>query len=112
MAMRDAGWVQLYCSDNQEAVDTTIQAFRIAETLEVPVMVCVDGFTLTHSHEAIELPEQEVVDRFLPPTALPAPSIPSIRKLWHLGGARVLCGNARAASPGAACRAGGDSPRG
>ncbi|MCL6555364.1 MAG: pyruvate ferredoxin oxidoreductase [Burkholderiales bacterium] len=67
MAMRDAGWVQLYCSDNQEAVDTTIQAFRIAETLEVPVMVCVDGFTLTHTLEAIELPEQEVVDRFLPP---------------------------------------------
>lgn len=67
MAMRDAGWVQLYCSDNQEAVDTTLQAFRIAETLEVPVMVCVDGFTLTHTLEAIDLPEQELVDRFLPP---------------------------------------------
>ncbi|MEO1766173.1 pyruvate ferredoxin oxidoreductase [Thiobacter aerophilum] len=67
MAMRDAGWVQLYCSDNQEAVDTTLQAFRIAETLEVPVMVCVDGFTLTHTLEAIDLPAQEQVDHFLPP---------------------------------------------
>jgi pyruvate ferredoxin oxidoreductase alpha subunit len=49
MAMRDSGWLQIYCADNQEAVDTTIQAFMIAERLEVPVMVCVDGFALTHT---------------------------------------------------------------
>ncbi len=67
MAVRDAGWIQLYCADNQEAVDTTIQAYRIAERTELPVMVCVDGFTLTHTLEAIEVPEQETVDRFLPP---------------------------------------------
>jgi pyruvate ferredoxin oxidoreductase alpha subunit len=67
MAVRDAGWVQIYCTDNQDAVDTTIQAFRIAEELEVPVMVCVDGFILTHLFEAIKLPAQEEVDRFLPP---------------------------------------------
>ncbi len=67
MAVRDAGWVQLYCSDNQEAVDTTIQAFRLAERLELPVMVCVDGFTLTHTLEAIDVPEQALVDGFLPP---------------------------------------------
>jgi pyruvate ferredoxin oxidoreductase alpha subunit len=67
MAARDAGWVQLYCADNQEAVDTTIQAFRIAETLELPVMVCVDGFTLTHTLEAIDLPDPALVDEFLPP---------------------------------------------
>ncbi len=67
MAMRDAGWIQLYCADNQEAVDTTIQAFRIAETLELPVMVCVDGFTLTHTLEPLDIPEQEQVDAFLPP---------------------------------------------
>ena len=67
MAMRDAGWIQLYCATNQEAVDTTVQAFRIAERCELPVMVCVDGFTLTHTLEPLELPSQEEVDRFLPP---------------------------------------------
>jgi pyruvate ferredoxin oxidoreductase alpha subunit len=67
MSVRDAGWIQLYCADNQEAVDTTIAAFRIAEQTELPVMVCVDGFILTHTLEPIELPTQEQVDRFLPP---------------------------------------------
>ncbi len=66
MAVRDAGWIQLYCADNQEAVDTTIQAFRIAEQCELPVMVCVDGFTLTHTLEVLEMPEQQEVDAFLP----------------------------------------------
>lgn len=67
MSVRDAGWIQLYCADNQEAVDTTIQAYRIAERTELPVMVCVDGFTLTHTLEPIEIPLQESVDTFLPP---------------------------------------------
>ncbi len=67
MAVRDAGWIQLYCSDNQEAVDSTIQAFRIAERSELPVMVCMDGFTLTHTMEGIEIPTQQQVDAFLPP---------------------------------------------
>jgi len=67
MAMRDTGWIQLYCADNQEAVDTTIQAFRIAERTELPVMVCVDGYVLTHTLEAIDLPSQQQVDAFLPP---------------------------------------------
>jgi len=67
MAVRDAGWIQLYCSDNQEAVDATIQAYRIAERTELPVMVCVDGFVLTHTLEAIEMPSQEQADNFLPP---------------------------------------------
>jgi len=66
MAVRDAGWIQLYCADNQEAVDTTIQAYRIAECTELPVMVCMDGFTLTHTLEGIDLPEQAQVDSFLP----------------------------------------------
>ena len=66
MAVRDAGWIQLYCADNQEAVDTTIQAYRIAEKTELPVMVCVDGFTLTHTLEPIDIPEQEMVDDYLP----------------------------------------------
>jgi pyruvate ferredoxin oxidoreductase alpha subunit len=67
MAVRDAGWVQLFCADNQQAVDTTVQAFRIAERLELPVMVCVDGFVLTHTLEPLVLPSQEEVDAFLPP---------------------------------------------
>lgn len=66
MSVRDAGWIQLYCADNQEAVDTTIQAYRIAERTELPVMVCMDGFTLTHTLEAIDIPNQEQVDGFLP----------------------------------------------
>jgi pyruvate ferredoxin oxidoreductase alpha subunit len=67
MAVRDAGWIQLYCATNQEAIDTHIQAFRIAERCELPVMVCVDGFTLTHTLEPLELPTAEQVDGFLPP---------------------------------------------
>ncbi len=67
MAARDAGWIQLYCADNQEAVDTTVQAYRIAERTELPVMVCVDGFTLTHTLEAIDVPDQDTVDAYLPP---------------------------------------------
>jgi pyruvate ferredoxin oxidoreductase alpha subunit len=67
MSMRDAGWIQLYCADNQDAIDTTIQAYRIAELTELPVMVCVDGFTLTHTLEVLDVPSQEQVDAFLPP---------------------------------------------
>jgi pyruvate ferredoxin oxidoreductase alpha subunit len=67
MAMRDSGWIQLYCADNQEAIDTTIQAYRIAERTELPVMVCVDGFTLTHTLEPLMIPGQEEVDGYLPP---------------------------------------------
>ena len=67
MALRDAGWIQLYAEDNQEAVDLHIQAFRLAEELSCPVMVCMDGYILTHAFEAVELPTQEQVDAFLPP---------------------------------------------
>ncbi|HEB63755.1 MAG TPA: pyruvate ferredoxin oxidoreductase [Gammaproteobacteria bacterium] len=66
MAMRDAGWIQLYVESNQEAVDTMIQAYRIAESSELPVMVCMDGFLLTHTFEPVELPTQEAVDNYLP----------------------------------------------
>ena len=67
MAMRDAGWIQLFAEDNQEAVDLHIQAFRLAEELSCPVMVCVDGFILTHAYERIDIPAQKQVDRYLPP---------------------------------------------
>ena len=66
MALRDCGWIQLYAADNQEAVDLHVQAFRIAEALSLPVMVCMDGFVLTHAFEPLEVPPQEQVDDFLP----------------------------------------------
>jgi len=66
MSMKDAGWLQLFAETNQEAVDLHIQAFRLAERLSLPVMVCMDGFILTHAYERIDVPEQELVDKFLP----------------------------------------------
>lgn len=67
MSMRDSGWIQLYAESNQEAVDLHIQAYRLAESLSVPVMVCMDGFVLTHAFERVDLPSQEQVDAYLPP---------------------------------------------
>jgi len=67
MSVRDAGWVQLYCRDNQEILDTTLQAFRLAEEINVPVMVCYDGFLLSHTMMPVEVPTAEDVDAFLPP---------------------------------------------
>ena len=67
MSMRDAGWLQLFAETNQEAVDLHIQAFRLAEELSMPVMVCVDGFILTHAVERIDIPTQQQVDGYLPP---------------------------------------------
>jgi len=67
MAVRDAGWVQIFAENNQEAVDLHVLAFALAEELSVPVMVCVDGFILTHSIERVDIPEQEQVDRLIPP---------------------------------------------
>jgi len=67
MSQRDSGWIQLYVESNQEAVDVHVQAFRIAEAVSLPVMVCMDGFILTHAVERVELPTQDQVDAFLPP---------------------------------------------
>lgn len=68
-AMRDAGWVMLFVESGQEALDTVIQAYRIAEdpTVMLPVMVNLDGFTLTHTYDLVDIPEQDLVDKFLPP---------------------------------------------
>jgi len=67
MSMRDAGWIQLHAETNQEALDLHIQAFRLAEELSCPVMVCMDGFILTHAFERLDIPDQAEVDAFLPP---------------------------------------------
>jgi pyruvate ferredoxin oxidoreductase alpha subunit len=66
LSQRDCGWLQLFASSNQEAVDLHVQAFVLAERLSLPVMVCMDGFVLTHAMEEIDVPEQEAVDAFLP----------------------------------------------
>jgi len=75
MAVRDTGWIQLICENGQEALDMTLCAFRIGEDKRVllPVMVHVDGFYLTHVIEPIEIPNEEIVSRFLPPAPFPMP---------------------------------------
>ena len=67
MAARDSGWLQLFAETNQEAVDVHIQAFKLAEKLSMPVMVCMDGFILTHAYARVDIPDQAEVDEFLPP---------------------------------------------
>lgn len=66
---RDSGWIQVYAEDNTEASDMTVQAYRIAEDsrVSIPMMVCMDGYTLTHTYEPVDVLEQELVDSFLPP---------------------------------------------
>jgi pyruvate ferredoxin oxidoreductase alpha subunit len=67
MSQRDCGWIQLFAEHNQEALDLHILAFRLAEELSLPVMVCMDGFILTHAYERVDVPTQEQVDAYLPP---------------------------------------------
>lgn len=71
LSQRDTGWMQFYCEDAQEAVDTVIQAYKIAEQVFFPVMVAIDGFFTSHFLEPIEIPDQEAVDAFLPPPTIP-----------------------------------------
>jgi pyruvate ferredoxin oxidoreductase alpha subunit len=66
MSQRDCGWIQLFAEDNQEALDLHIQAFRLGEELSLPVMVCMDGFILTHAYERVDVPDQSQVDAYLP----------------------------------------------
>jgi len=66
MSQRDSGWIQLYAESNQEATDLHIQAFRIAEEMSMPVMVCMDGFILTHAFEEIDIPSAQEVSEYLP----------------------------------------------
>ncbi len=67
LSQRDSGWMQLFAETNQEALDLHIQAFRLAEELSLPVMVCMDGFILTHAYERVDMPTQQQVDAYLPP---------------------------------------------
>ncbi|MBI3481150.1 MAG: pyruvate ferredoxin oxidoreductase [Nitrosomonadales bacterium] len=67
LSQRDSGWMQLFAETNQEALDLHIQAFKLAEELSLPVMVCMDGFILTHAYERVDMPSQQQVDAYLPP---------------------------------------------
>ena len=67
LSQRDTGWIQLYCEHNQEVVDTIPQAYRIAETVKLPVMVVLDAFVLSHTAEPTEIPDAGQIDEFLPP---------------------------------------------
>jgi pyruvate/2-oxoacid:ferredoxin oxidoreductase alpha subunit len=66
LAQRDTGWMQVYCESNQEILDTVIQSFKISETVKLPTMICLDGFSLSHTYEVVDIPDQEIVDEFLP----------------------------------------------
>ena len=67
LSQRDTGWIQLYCENNQEVLDTVLQAYRIAESVKLPVMVVLDAYVLSHTSEPVEIPTMEEVDSFLLP---------------------------------------------
>jgi len=67
LSQRDTGWVQIYCEDGQEVFDSTLMAFCLAEKVNLPVMVILDAFLLSHTYEPVDIADPEAVDRFLPP---------------------------------------------
>ncbi|HSR13803.1 MAG TPA: pyruvate ferredoxin oxidoreductase, partial [Thermodesulfobacteriota bacterium] len=67
LSQRDTGWLQFYCEDNQEVLDSILMAYKISEKVLLPAMVCLDGFILSHTYEQVEIPDQKEVDRYLPP---------------------------------------------
>jgi pyruvate/2-oxoacid:ferredoxin oxidoreductase alpha subunit len=71
LSQRDTGWIQFYCENGQEALDTVIQAYRIAEQVYMPVLIAIDAFFVSHFVEPVDIPDQEQVDAFLPPLNLP-----------------------------------------
>jgi pyruvate/2-oxoacid:ferredoxin oxidoreductase alpha subunit len=71
LSQRDTGWIQFYCENGQESLDTVIQAYKIAEQVYLPAMISLEAFFVSHSMEPVDIPDQEQVDRFLPPLDLP-----------------------------------------
>ena len=67
LSQRDTGWLQLYAESSQEVLDTIIQSYKLAETINLPVMIMLDAFFLSHTAEIVDIPDQELVDKFLPP---------------------------------------------
>jgi pyruvate ferredoxin oxidoreductase alpha subunit len=99
ISQRDTGWIQIYARNNQEILDSIIQAYKIAESVYVPVMVCYDGYVLSHTEMPVNVPSQEDVDRFLPrykPHTILDPANPKNYNLVTLANPRtnaegVLC---------------------
>jgi len=92
ISQRDTGWIQIYARNNQEILDSIIQAYKIAESVYIPVMVCYDGYILSHTEMPVDVPTQEDVDRFLPaykPNTLLDPANPKNYNLVTLANPRV-----------------------
>ncbi|HDP25228.1 MAG TPA: pyruvate ferredoxin oxidoreductase [Deltaproteobacteria bacterium] len=71
ISQRDTGWIQIYVNDHQQIIDTVIKSFRLAEEVMIPIMVCYDGYLLSHTYMPFDVPEQDRVDAFLPPYKAP-----------------------------------------
>jgi pyruvate/2-oxoacid:ferredoxin oxidoreductase alpha subunit len=99
ISQRDTGWIQLYARNNQEILDILIQAYKIAESVYVPVMVCYDGFVLSHTDMPVDIPPPELVDRFLPPYQPHTVLDPAKPKNYNL----VTLANPRANAEGVLC---------
>jgi len=99
ISQRDTGWIQLYARNNQEILDTIIQAYKIAESIYVPVMVCYDGFVLSHTDMPVDIPSQNLIDRFLPPYQPHTVLDPARPKNYNL----VTLANPRANAEGVSC---------
>jgi pyruvate/2-oxoacid:ferredoxin oxidoreductase alpha subunit len=67
LSQRDTGWMQFYCQSNQEVLDTVIMAYKVAEKVLMPVMIVLDAFSLSHTYEIVDIPDQALVDKYLPP---------------------------------------------
>jgi pyruvate ferredoxin oxidoreductase alpha subunit len=67
ISQRDTGWIQMYACDHQQIIDSVLKAFALAEAVGIPVMVCYDGYLLSHTYMPFEVPEEDKVARFLPP---------------------------------------------
>ena len=119
IAQRDTGWIQIYCRDNQEIIDTVIQAYRIAEQVYCPVMVCYDGFVLSHTMMPVEIPDAEQVCRIPSPLQAPHDPLPGRPPEHQSGHLPLAAAGCRGGAPGrlhghaleASARAGGVAGR-
>jgi pyruvate/2-oxoacid:ferredoxin oxidoreductase alpha subunit len=101
ISQRDTGWIQIYARNNQEILDSIIQAYKIAESVYVPVMVCYDGYILSHTEMPVDVPAQEDVDKFLPPYKSHTTLDPDNPKNYNL----VTLANPRVNAEGVLCHA-------
>jgi pyruvate/2-oxoacid:ferredoxin oxidoreductase alpha subunit len=101
ISQRDTGWIQIYARNNQEILDSIIQAYRIAESVYVPVMVCYDGYILSHTDMPVDVPSQDDVDRFLPPYKPHTELDPANPRNYNL----VTLSNPRVNAEGVLCHA-------